>query len=91
MVAKLILQYLLAHPNAKDTRDGVIRWWLPGGVETWDVGKVQGVLDRLVAQGWLTTRTVTPSQVLYGLATERLDDVTAYVHEQSGNGKDVTS
>jgi hypothetical protein len=45
MVIRHILQYLIDHPDAKDTTQGILRWWLVGGIAAWDEAAEQGTLD----------------------------------------------
>src|SRR5215475_10925951 len=40
-----ILQYLLEHPDAKDTPEGIYKWWLSAGSENPGHEKVQEALD----------------------------------------------
>jgi hypothetical protein len=66
-VAAEILQYLVAHPLARDTVEGVLKWWLP----THPVPRtkkivVQDVLKLLVIQGRLTKRVISHSEDVYG-------------------------
>src|SRR5881628_680170 len=48
-----ILAYLLKHPDAKDTVDGVIRWWLPQTDRKLDIGEVRDTLEFLLSTGWV--------------------------------------
>ena len=57
-----ILQYLTAHPDAKDTVDGILKWWLPGHPIEWEKEEVQETLDHLVSKGWLAIRPLSLSR-----------------------------
>ena len=82
-VMKAILRYLVAHPDAKDTVDGITRWWLapradPDGHQ-WNRDVVQEAIDELVARGWVVRRETTPSHVLYGLDKQHLSAITKVI------------
>jgi hypothetical protein len=81
MVIRHVLHYLLDHPDAKDTKQGILYWWLPGGMAAWEEEAVQEALDTLVARGWLTQRQTTPSQQLYGLNKEKLEEIKLFLRE----------
>jgi hypothetical protein len=81
MMIRHILQYLSAHPEAKDTLQGIIRWWLPGDLGAWEAGEVQEALDALVTRGWLTWRGITPSHSLYGMNREKLAEIERFLRE----------
>lgn len=81
MVIRHILHYLIEHPDAKDTLQGLHRWWLPRGIMEWEEEVVQSALDVLVARGWLTQRPITTSQTLYGLNKELLEAIKAFLRE----------
>jgi hypothetical protein len=66
MVMQKILSYLLDHPDAKDTIQGILQWWLPHGGMVWRQEEIQEALDVLVARGWLTQRHTPSCQMLYG-------------------------
>ena len=51
-VAVQILEYLVAHPDAKDTLDGVRHWWLAGG-DTVTVDDVRAATADLLARGFI--------------------------------------
>jgi hypothetical protein len=87
MVIRHVLQYLVDHPDAKDTIQGILRWWLSGGPAACEEEAVQGALDALVARGWLTQRQTTSSQQLYGLKKERLEEIKAFLRGLEGEAE----
>lgn len=60
-----ILQYPSAHPDAKDTVEGILKWWLPSFPSESDKEQVQEALDALAAKGWLVKRVLPSSQEPY--------------------------
>ena len=81
MVIQHILRYLIEHPEAKDTTNGILRWWLPRGGMDRAEEEVQEVLDTLVARGWLTQRQTITSQKLYGMNKEKLEEIKLFLRE----------
>ena len=81
MVIRDILCYLIAHPDAKDTVQGILCWWLAGALMGWEEAAVQEALDMLVARGWLTQRQVTSSHAVYGLSKEHVEEILAFLGE----------
>ncbi len=79
MVIRHVLQYLIAHPDAKDTVQGILLWWLPVDAIERGEEEVQEALDTLVAQGWLTQRQTTTAQTLYGLNQEKLEEIQQFL------------
>jgi hypothetical protein len=83
-----ILRYLVEHPDAKDTIEGITRWWIqPQGPEgdEWNRDLVQGAMDELVARGWVVRRSITPSNVVYGLDKQHLATITNRVRSESAD------
>ena len=60
-----ILSYLRAHPQAADTVDGIVEWWLPRQRHDEAVDRVQNALDELVARGLMEKTTLVDGTVLY--------------------------
>ena len=73
-VSREILQYLVEHPDAKDTIEGILKWWLPDG-RVWKRGEVQEALDLLTSKGLLTRRGTVPSKEIYGINRDRLQEI----------------
>ena len=64
-VMRAILDYLRAHPNARDTAAGIHQWWLPEDVAA-QLEDVEEALERLAAAGQVRARTVPGGAVVYG-------------------------
>ena len=63
-----IRRYLVAHPNASDTAQGVRDWWLGGHGATFGLDVIEAALDRLVEARMLECRSI-PGGVLYTRVT----------------------
>jgi hypothetical protein len=74
-----ILGYCLAYPDAKDTIQGILKWWLPGGSSQAGQQEVQDVLDALAGKGWLSKRQITPNRTIYGLSKESLEEIEDFL------------
>jgi hypothetical protein len=67
-LAAEICAYLEAHPDAADTVDGVVQWWIVH--ERWlrGIGLVAQALDRLVAEGRIEAVRGADARVVYRAA-----------------------
>jgi phosphoglucomutase len=75
-----VLRYLVQHPEAKDTLDGIVRWWgLPVALEAQAENVHQG-LEALIKQGWVVVRTSGAGIRLYGLNKDRIAEVTRFLN-----------
>jgi hypothetical protein len=78
-VIREILQYLIEHPDAKDTPEGISKWWRPSGRSDWRYEDIQSALDELASKGWLTMRSSSPPQKIYGFNKKYIKAVRAYL------------
>jgi len=73
-----ILRYLIEHPDARDTADGIADWWVPQVVAD-RRGDVENMLEHLCAIGWITVIERSGSRRLYGLARDADAAVRSYL------------
>jgi hypothetical protein len=79
-----ILQHVLHHPDAKDTLDGIHRFWLSSRTAHQSRDSVREALDYLVEErGWLTKKISGASVALYGLNKRYLAEVRDYLRRGS--------
>ena len=69
-VSWLILGYLSSNPDAKDTVNGVQKWWLGEMEFCLETRTVQSSLDHLVKLGWLVSSECQGTGSVYGLKKE---------------------
>jgi hypothetical protein len=60
-----IRRYLIDHPDAADTLEGVALWWLSGNVGDAFLAAVHEALRRLVVSGDAAARTMIDGTVIY--------------------------
>lgn len=84
-----ILRYLIEHPDAKDTIDGILRWWIPQGHAERKKEDVEHAINELVAKGWIVKRETTPSHTVYGVDKHQLEQVRNFLASETiGNACD---
>lgn len=79
-----VLRYLLEHPDAKDTKEGIIRWWLPKGEDEPEEGEIQRAIGSLISKEWLIMRKTRPSRTIYGVNKVKLNEIRAFLGTQAG-------
>ncbi|HEY2383508.1 MAG TPA: hypothetical protein VGK48_20230 [Terriglobia bacterium] len=77
---RLVLRYLLEHPTAADSIEGVRIWWLRGA-GTVSQEMLRTVLDELLRRGWLVTRGETSETRIYGLNENEREAVERFARE----------
>jgi len=70
-VVWLLLGYLCAHPDAKDTAEGIENWWLRAHGANVDRMDVRAALNDLVARDWLIWKGSLSGRQIYGLNQAR--------------------
>ena len=58
-IAKMIIRYLNRHPNAADSAEGIVNWWLTQPFYGGSIETVNKALEHLLAQG-LIKKSYTP-------------------------------
>ena len=78
-----LLRYVVAHPNAKDTLDGIEKWWLPQSTKREGKRRLEEALNLLAAKGWLNARSSPQSETIYSLNENSLEEINAFLEQNS--------
>ena len=62
---RYILGYLLDHPDAGDTLDGIVEWWLLHQKIRFETRNVSQAVAELIAQGLIVTHKSPDSRIIY--------------------------
>ena len=62
-----ILAYLAEHPEAQDTLEGIVEWWLLERQIKFQSDRVQAALSELVSQGLILEKKGPDLQKCYGI------------------------
>ena len=74
-MAHQILAYLHANPDAQDTLEGIIEWWLLDQNIKRQSERVKQALAQLTARGLIVARMGTDSRVHYGIDRSKRDEI----------------
>jgi hypothetical protein len=70
--AREILDYLAKHPDAQDTIDGILHWWvLDAHIRKW-APKIAKTVAQLVEQGFLEEKRSADGNVIYHISQHYL-------------------
>ena len=74
-----ILRYVITHPSAKDTINGIEKWWLSKNLGGEGKRKIAESLNLLVVKGWLVARCSPQSETIYSLNENSLLEINAFL------------
>jgi hypothetical protein len=81
-VSLKILRYLEHNPNAADTLDGILEWWLPRQSIYEQEKTVQQALDSLVERKLLLTKQSTDMRKHYRLNTQCIQEIRRLISDK---------
>jgi hypothetical protein len=80
-IARKILTYLADHPDAQDTLDGIVQWWLAEQEIKYEIGIVNEIVSELVKKEFLLAHKSTDSRVHYRMNRKKYEEIQALLKE----------
>lgn len=65
VIVEAVRHYLARHPDAADSPEGILRWWLPKELQQVPIDLLRQALETLVASGEVQSRTLPDGTRLY--------------------------
>lgn len=82
-LAHEILAYMVEHPKAQDTFEGIVQWWLlERQIRNWTV-KIRAALAVLVEEGLVLERAGRDGRARYSINRGKLPQIRARLHDAS--------
>src|SRR5260370_39784763 len=78
-VADCILGYLLDNPEAEDTIDGIVEWWVMRQRIRYETERVKEAISKLVREGLILERGAAGSAVRYRINKRKVPAIRAYL------------
>ena len=79
---KDIMSYLTDHPEAQDTVDGIVQWWLLERSIVKHSHRVREALTDLVDKGYLITYPGKDSQISYGINENKYEEILSLIKKE---------
>jgi hypothetical protein len=70
-----ILAYLVEHPEAQDTLEGIVEWWLLEREIKFQTARVKEALSELVSKGWILEHKGLNSQTHYRINQSKYKEI----------------
>lgn len=77
-----ILGYLVENPNAQDTLEGIVEWWLLDRLTRSNAARVKDALEKLVTTGLVLERRGKASRTYYKINRRKLKEISALLSEK---------
>lgn len=75
-----ILDYLIEHPDAQDTADGIAQWWILERCVNTQRPLVNEALEYLVERGLVVERKAKDSKIHYRINRRKYKEIAATLH-----------
>ena len=85
-----ILSYLVEHPDARDTIEGIVGWWLLEQKIKHQTGKIKEVLEELVDKGLLVEQQGKDVHTYYQLNWDAYEKIWALIIKKINSEKKLT-
>ncbi|MBT8366583.1 MAG: hypothetical protein KJP23_17980 [Deltaproteobacteria bacterium] len=79
-----ILAYLVDHPKAQDTLEGIVEWWLLERAIKFHEAQVKKALAELVAKGLVIEQKRKDSKIFYRLNPSRFEEIKKLFNQKIG-------
>ena len=80
-IAHEILAYLAEHPEAQDTLDGIVQWWLLEQKIRYQTNMVREVLAELVNKGLVIEREGRDSRIHYRTNQSKSEEIREFLNK----------
>ena len=84
-LARQLLTYLANNPDAEDTLDGIIEWWLLQQRIEDEMSRVKEALALLVSNQLLIESSGRDARVFYRVNKSKLDDIRNLIKRSTSN------
>jgi hypothetical protein len=74
-ISHRVLKYLAENPNAQDTLEGIVEWWLLDRLTMSNINKVNEALALLVAEHLVLERKGKESRTYYKINSHKLKEI----------------
>jgi Fe2+ or Zn2+ uptake regulation protein len=81
-VAHQILNYLFQNPEAQDTLEGIVQWWLLDRKIERQTVEVKEALAKLVTEGFVIEHKTNDSRTHYSINPEKKADIGAVLSQR---------
>ena len=83
-MADKVLAYLVQHPQARDTMEGIVEWWLLEQRIRCAIADVEAALSDLVRKDFLISRQRSDGRISYGLNREKEREIRRHLRRAEG-------
>jgi Fe2+ or Zn2+ uptake regulation protein len=83
-IAYAILDYLAAHPEAQDTFEGILQWWLLEQKIKYQKTMVKKTLEELVKAGFIIERRIENSLNSYRINQDKKEEIERFLMKCPG-------
>jgi hypothetical protein len=81
-LADKVLAYLMQHPQAQDTVEGIAEWWLLEQGIRYAVGDVEAAMSALVGNGFLVARQCNDGRTYFRLNRDQEREIRRHLEQE---------
>ena len=84
LISNEILAYLVDHPRAQDTLEGIVEWWLLERQIKFQTARVKEALINLVAKGLILEKKGPDSKIHYRINQSKYKEIQELFKQKVG-------